>query len=329
MDGTPYPLTITAAEAAAAIRTALDVNRLAGVVVADGRGRARPGEMGTDFGFPLLTGSGKPTANTAATLGQHYFDLTATKPPYEHVCVGYTGGGFVWQELGAGTGTLFTFRGFFLTLADLRAAISDAVTGDYAGVGAAAPYTYYAYDASQADPWVSIGGLEGAAGVGVPPHGSIGQLLGKTGADDYDTGWVWTARPGYGAPLVTTAADFVGQIYTDALGGAYVCTGILDGEYAWQKLAKPPRVYVNRTVLSTDWTASGDYADYPYRAAIPLEGVRETDYVRVDFAAAQRESGNFSGDCASYDGGVYIYAASAPLSAITIPAIKVEEVISA
>lgn len=326
MEGTPYPLSMSSAEAKAAIKTALDINKLSGLVLADGRGRARLAVEGEDYGFPLLTGHGEPTAKTVAELGQHYFNLAATKPPYEHVCVGYSGGGFVWQALGAGTGTLFTFRGFFLSLADLKAAISDAAPGDYAGVGSGAPYTYYAYDEAQSEPWVSIGRLEGAAGEGVPPHGSAGQVLAKSGAGNYETSWIWAAKAGYGEPLSTTPADFVGQIYADGSGGVYACTEQTADGTVWQRLAAPARVWQNLSIPAAAWTASSTLANYPYEARLELPRVTANTYLTVSFSEEDASGGLFAAEVRSYDGGLLLFAVTAPTEAVLIPTIKAEEV---
>lgn len=52
--------------------------------------------------------------------------------------------------------------------------------------------------------------------------------------------------------------------------------------------------------------------NFPYRAAVTLEGVTGEMTPEVMFYPAQVNSGNFSGVAKPYTGGVYIYAGSAP-----------------
>ena len=323
MEGTPFSVNLLAAEAAAAIHTAVGIAKTSGMIKADGRGNATRATPGSDYGYPLLVGNGAPTANTVAELGQHYFDIAARTPPYEYVCVGFTAGGFTWQSLGSGTSTLFTFRGFFLSLEDVAAAVTNPQPGDYVGVGTTADYVYYVYDPTQAEPWISIGSLEGEPGIGIPPHGSVGQVLGKTGADDYSAGWIWVAQSG-SAPTGATAADFVGQILATP-NGAYVCTNIGETN-EWIRLARPPRVWNNVVVLASAWVSTSDSVNYPWRAAIALDGVTVNHYVHVNFGETERNSGIFSEEVRSYDGGVYLYAASQPQADFLLATIKAEEV---
>ena len=62
-------------------------------------------------------------------------------------------------------------------------------------------------------------------------------------------------------------------------------------------------------------------ADFPYRAAVPLEGVTAEMIPDVIYSPAERNGGNLSGGSQTYTGGVYIYAGSIPESAFTIPTI--------
>ena len=69
------------------------------------------------------------------------------------------------------------------------------------------------------------------------------------------------------------------------------------------------------------FVADSTYQDYPFRAAIALTGVLDTMIPEVVLGVADAIDGNFAPVAATYNGGVYLYAASAPESAITIPTI--------
>lgn len=69
------------------------------------------------------------------------------------------------------------------------------------------------------------------------------------------------------------------------------------------------------------WAADSTYTAYPYRAAIALNSVTAAMIPEVVFGIADAVSGIYAPGAATYDGGVYIYAADAPVAAITIPTI--------
>lgn len=48
----------------------------------------------------ILEGAGAPTTSTVGTLGQHYYNTSATQPPYEYVCVGISGSTYTWLPFG-------------------------------------------------------------------------------------------------------------------------------------------------------------------------------------------------------------------------------------
>lgn len=73
-----------------------------------------------------------------------------------------------------------------------------------------------------------------------------------------------------------------------------------------------------KTVLVVDWVADGTYTDYPYRAAIPMDGTTTDNFPYVEFQQNEQESGNFADVCISYEGGVYIFCKEIPSSAITV-----------
>lgn len=73
-----------------------------------------------------------------------------------------------------------------------------------------------------------------------------------------------------------------------------------------------------KTVLVADWVADGTYEDYPYRAAIPMQGATTDNFPYVEFQQNEQESGNYADVCMSYDGGVYIFCKEIPSTAITV-----------
>lgn len=191
-----YKLSMTGEEADSGIRTGMEAGATSGVLLGDGNGGVSAATPGRDFGFPLLEGNGPPTGNTAANIGQHYFDLTATKPPYEYICVGLNANGFIWLVFGD-TGNDFTISGFFASLEALEAAISTGIVpaptkGVAYGIGEAAPYDVYIWDAVHNE-WKNNGPLGASGGggsvTGIPPHGDTGQVLKKLSDADYDVGW--------------------------------------------------------------------------------------------------------------------------------------------
>lgn len=79
--------------------------------------------------------------------------------------------------------------------------------------------------------------------------------------------------------------------------------------------------FTNTAVAKTAFVADSTYQDYPYRASVALTGVLSSMIPDVVLSLADAISGNFAPVAACYDGGVYLYAASAPDTAITIPTI--------
>lgn len=82
----------------------------------------------------------------------------------------------------------------------------------------------------------------------------------------------------------------------------------------------------NKVVAVTAWSADITYTEYPYRASISIPGVTEEMVPNVIFSMSDALSGRFAPIAATYQGGVHIYSASVPESAITIPTILVERV---
>lgn len=70
-------------------------------IIKDNAGTLTTAVQGTDYGYPLLKGAGAPSTSTIASVGQHYFDTSAVKAPYEYVCVA-AGSTYTWTEAGGG-----------------------------------------------------------------------------------------------------------------------------------------------------------------------------------------------------------------------------------
>ena len=80
-------------------------------------------------------------------------------------------------------------------------------------------------------------------------------------------------------------------------------------------------IFTNTSVAASAWAETNTYESYPYRAAVALSGVLSTMVPEVAFSIASMEENGFAPVAESYNGGIYIYASSAPESAVTIPTI--------
>ncbi|MCR5637139.1 MAG: hypothetical protein K6F76_08205 [Clostridiales bacterium] len=84
--------------------------------------------------------------------------------------------------------------------------------------------------------------------------------------------------------------------------------------------------FANISVAASAWTADNTFTDYPYRAAVTLNGVTSSDYANVFFSAADIEANDLSPYTDTADDVIYIFAADIPSAAITIPLIEVVRV---
>ena len=100
---------------------------------------------------------------------------------------------------------------------------------------------------------------------------------------------------------------------------------ILDKSVTFPKLANDAvkRVVTNKVVAKADFKSDNTYTDYPYRAAISVNGVTTNMIPEIIFDVLDAISGNYSPVAQTYNGGVYIYAASPPDNNLTIPTIIV------
>lgn len=79
--------------------------------------------------------------------------------------------------------------------------------------------------------------------------------------------------------------------------------------------------FASTAVPVSAWAEDSTYEDYPYRAAVALSGVTAAMMPDVVFGLAAMADNSFAPVAECYNGGVYIYAADVPESAITIPTI--------
>lgn len=80
-------------------------------------------------------------------------------------------------------------------------------------------------------------------------------------------------------------------------------------------------LFTNAAVPVSSFVADTTYQDYGFRASVSLDGVISSMIPEVVFGVVDAASGNFAPVAEAYDGGVYIYAASQPESAVTVPTI--------
>lgn len=138
------------------------------------------------------------------------------------------------------------------------------------------------------------------------------------------------ANKGYVDAVKTTAEGALqksgGTMTGDIQMGGHQITGlahpVADGDgankaYVDEMVMTFPNVPVPVSAFVPDST----YQDYGYRAAVALTGVISSMIPEVVLSMADAIGGNFAPVVETYDGGVYIYAASPPESAVTIPTI--------
>lgn len=80
-------------------------------------------------------------------------------------------------------------------------------------------------------------------------------------------------------------------------------------------------IFTNTTVPASAWKETNTYESYPYRATVALSGVLSTMVPEVAFSIASMGETDFAPVAESYNGGIYLYASSAPESAVIIPTI--------
>ena len=79
--------------------------------------------------------------------------------------------------------------------------------------------------------------------------------------------------------------------------------------------------FTDTVVQPATFVADSTYPDFPFRAAVALDGVLATMTPEVVLGVSEAMSGEYAPVAETYTGGVYIYASSKPQAAITIPTI--------
>ena len=77
----------------------------------------------------------------------------------------------------------------------------------------------------------------------------------------------------------------------------------------------------NVSVGVAKFIADTTYEAFPFRAAVPLEGVLNTMIPEIIFSLTDATSGLFAPVAESYNGGVYLYASDLPEADVTVPVI--------
>lgn len=320
---TPYAVEMTAENAKKALVAGLRVAQIPGILLADGQGGVRTALPGDDYGYPLLQGNGPPSAANVANVGQHYFDLTASGPPYEYICVGYTEAGFVWRVYGD-PGAGFYPKGRFLSLDALQEAIeaglADAPSpGDAYFIGEAAPYDVYFYD-GQTLSWVNLGPLggNGSTAAGIPPHGAAGQFLIKKTAADYDA--VWSDIPDNSIDAAMLKADAVtaAKLADDAVETA----AIKNSNVTAAKLADECKNIIRESVAlaASAFVSDTTIEGARYKAELAITGCTAAMLPIIAWTAAQNEELEVK-RIESAEGKIIIYSADAPGADLTIPTV--------
>lgn len=114
------------------------------------------------------------------------------------------------------------------------------------------------------------------------------------------------------------------SVTTDKLVSDAVTTGKLaNRSVTADKLASDAikLLFTNVSVSAASFVPDSTYADYPHRASVALSGVTAAMVPEVVFGVAAMADNSFAPVAECYNGGVYIYAADAPETTISIPTI--------
>jgi hypothetical protein len=251
----------------------------------------------------------------------------------------------------------FQILGYYASLEQLMAQVTEPERGDVYGVGAEAPYDIYVYDGMN-KLWVNNGSIQGAKGdkgdngttftPQMDDNGNLSwsndgglknpktmNLIGSKGdkgdkGQDGESPYELAVKEGFSG----TEATFNWALsHIAAHAGAHKASGtdplIIDGDnieagsISREKLAEDVRVlcFTGVTVAVGKWAEDDIFPDYTYRAAIGCSGVTAKFFPTVVFDPADVLDGTLSPVAVSYSGGVYIYASEIPKESLTIPTI--------
>lgn len=189
-----------AAAIGAAVATKQDKITAVGILKGNGNGNVTAAIPGTDYGYPVATGTGVPTKQTQGATGQHYIDDATGK---EYVCKGHDATGYLWGLAGATDAVDLTYNGG--NLATALEALEDSISDLEQAADDGKTLT------GNTDPTTSTAGAVGQMYVNTQT-GSMFICTGKSG-DNY----VWTATGGGAAvlPQIVVTVD---------TGSAVTCT---------------------------------------------------------------------------------------------------------
>lgn len=80
-------------------------------------------------------------------------------------------------------------------------------------------------------------------------------------------------------------------------------------------------LFADTAVFASAFSENTAYEDYPYRAAVALDGVTESMIPEVVLSVSDAISGLFAPIAETYNGGIYLYAADIPENDMVIPTI--------
>ena len=122
--------------------------------------------------------------------------------------------------------------------------------------------------------------------------------------------------PLYGLPAPERDDEAVNKGYTDGLFAKY--TEKVEKTYQLKK-----RVFTDCMIQTGAWQADSTYPARPFRAAIPLDGVKEADIAQVVFSDNDLQNYGLGANVVSYNGGVYVYIDQVPPGSLTVPTILI------
>ena len=253
----------------------------------------------------------------------------------------------------------FRILGYYDSLDVLEASVADPAPGDAYGVGIVQPYDIYIWDAvgnqwvnngpvqgAKGDPGddatIEIGTVTTVEheqpatveNVGTPSAAKFNFSIPKgytpvKGTDYWTEADKQAIAESITPSMIGAVADpsqkSDGQVLAyDEETGKWVAVNMTSGVSSVDGKSGDVitrLMFTNQTIAANAFSlqASPKYAGFPYVASKALPGVTSAMAPIVVFSASDATSGNFCPVVEPYSGGIYIYAHSAPSSAITIP----------
>lgn len=244
-------------------------------------------------------------------------------------------------------GKSFEIKGYYASTAALEEGVPAPAPGDAYCVGSTAPYDVYIYDGVNGE-WVNNGTIQGAKGDAGAPGATFTPYV------DGNGNLSWTNDGGLDNPATQNIRGAAGAKGETGPAGKSAYAAAVEAGYTGTEAtfyaaltampyhnarhlpdgADPITVkagnlaadavklkFTNTEIENTTFAQNATYQDYPYRATVPLTGVLASMTPEVIFSLADAVGGNYAPVAECYNGGVYLYAASMPDAAITIPTI--------